>query len=342
METNIDKIVRLGLLFLLIAGSFIILAPFMIMLVWGIIIAVASYPSFSRLVERSKGRKNLLAVLFVIIGVSVILIPSILLGESSTGAYVYIQTVIDSGNLHIPSPPDHVATWPLIGEQLHKAWHLAAHNLREFVNTYSEQLSAFGAWLLNTLANLGLTIIKFIVSIIIAGVLLAYSEAGNQTVHKFGKKLVGDESESFIKLVSGTIRSVVQGIVGIALIQALATALLLFISGIPLAVLWTVGVLILAILQLPPFLILAPIVVYAFSVMNTTPAVIFTVFALLISMSDSLLKPIFLGRGVDIPMLVVLLGAIGGMLAFGLLGLFVGAVVLALSYKLMMAWVEKV
>ncbi len=88
-------------------------------------------------------------------------------------------------------------------------------------------------------------------------------------------------------------------------------------------------------------MVLGPILVYAFDIMDTTPAIIFTVFAILISISDSLLKPIFLGRGVDIPMMVVLLGAIGGMIAFGILGLFVGAVVLALSYKLMMAWVKE-
>jgi predicted PurR-regulated permease PerM len=141
-------------------------------------------------------------------------------------------------------------------------------------------------------------------------------------------------------LTTGTIRSVVQGILGIALIQALASVVLLSIFNVPLPGLWAMFVLILAVVQLPPLLILGPISIYVFSVLDTVPATVFTVFALLISMSDGFLKPFFLGRGVDIPMLVVLLGAIGGMLAFGILGLFVGAVVLALSYKLMMAWLN--
>jgi predicted PurR-regulated permease PerM len=171
-------------------------------------------------------------------------------------------------------------------------------------------------------------------------VLLAQSEAGNKTILQFAKRLVGAQAEDFINLTGGTIRSVVQGILGIALIQCFATAILLIISGIPFPGLWAVLVLIFAILQLPPLLVLGPIVVYVFSEFDTAPAVVFTVFAVLISVSDSLLKPIFLGRGVDIPMMVVLLGAIGGMIAFGILGLFVGAVVLALSYKLMMEWVK--
>lgn len=329
------------MLILLIVGSLYILAPFIILLIWGIIIAVASYPLFINLSEKLGNRRKLATLLLTIAGLSIILVPSILLGGSGASGYSQLVESYREGSLTIPEPTQDVAAWPVIGEKLFEAWNLAAHNLREFINAYGDELRNYASWLLETLTGLGLSIIQFMVSIIIAGVLLAYAEEGNVTVRKFAKRLVGDDFEAFIKLTSGTIRSVVQGILGIAIIQAIATAILLFISGIPFAGLWTVVVLILAILQLPPFLILGPIVVYAFSVMNTTPAVIFTVFALFISMSDSLLKPIFLGRGVDVPMLVVLLGAIGGMIAFGILGLFVGAVVLALSYKLMMAWVNK-
>jgi predicted PurR-regulated permease PerM len=340
METNIDKLIRISLLLLLIIGSFLILAPFVILIIWGVIIAVAIYPLYVKAVKRLNGRKNLAAALFTIVGLSFILIPTILVTGSSATGYKFLSESFNQGTLTIPMPQEDVMTWPIIGEKVFSIWNLAAHNIKEFIITYSDELKEYGSWIVETLAGLGLTIIQFMISIIIAGALLSQAEAGNKTIHQFSKRLVGAQAEDFIKLIGGTIRSVVQGILGIALIQCFATAILLIISGIPFAGLWSVLVLVLAILQLPPLLVLGPIVIYVFSEFNTTPAVIFTVFAVLISVSDSLLKPVFLGRGVDIPMLVILIGAIGGMIAFGILGLFVGAVVLALSYKLMMEWVK--
>ena len=340
METNIDKLIRISLLLLLIIGSFIILAPFVILLIWGVIIAVALYPLYVKAVKRLGGRKNMAAVLFTIIGLSIILIPTILVAGSSASGYDFLVESFRQGTLTIPMPQEEVKAWPIIGEKAFSIWNLAAHNLKEFINTYAEELKQYGSWLIEAIAGLGLTILQFMISVIIAGVLLAQAEAGNKTIHQFAKRLVGAQGEDFINLTGGTIRSVVQGILGIALIQCFASAILFIISGIPFPGLWAVLILILAILQLPPLLVLGPIAVYVFSEFNTTPAVVFTVFAVIISVSDSLLKPIFLGRGVDVPMMVVLLGAIGGMIAFGILGLFVGAVVLALSYKLMMEWVK--
>lgn len=341
---SIDRLIRIGLFLLLAATSLMILAPFMIMLAWGIIIAVALFPLFKKTVNALGNNKTLTAVLFTIVGLMVIIMPSFMLTESSASGYQNLQKAIQEGSLTIPPPTENVNEWPLIGEPLYNIWSRASNNLLELLTKYSgqnsEQVKEFLGWLLETLTSLGLTFLQFIISIIIAGALLAKADMGVETTKNFAKRLVGDNAEDFINLTTGTIRSVVQGILGIALIQALASVVLLSIFNVPLPGLWAMFVLILAIVQLPPLLILGPISIYVFSVMDTVPATVFTVFALLISMSDSFLKPFFLGRGVDIPMLVVLLGAIGGMLAFGILGLFVGAVVLALSYKLMMAWLN--
>jgi predicted PurR-regulated permease PerM len=341
---SIDRLIRIGLLVLLTAMSLMILAPFIIILIWGVIIAVALFPLFKKSVKALANKKTLTAVLFTFTGLTVIIIPSIMLAESSASGYQNLQQAFEEGRLTIPPPTENVNEWPLIGEQLYNFWSLASHNLPELFEKYSgqhsEQVKELVRWLLETLTGLGLTILQFMVSLVIAGVLLAKADLGANTTRKFAKRLVGDNAEEFVSLTSGTIRSVVQGILGIALIQALASAILLIIFNVPVPGLWALFVLIMAIVQLPPLLILGPISIYIFSVMDTVPATVFAVFALLISISDSFLKPLFLGRGVDIPMLVVLLGAIGGMLAFGILGLFVGAVVLALSYKLMMAWLH--
>lgn len=340
----IDRLIRIGFLILLVAISIMILAPFIIMLIWGTIIALSLFPLFKKSVKTLGNKKTLAAVLFILTGLMIIIIPSFMLIESSASGYQNLQAAFEEDRLTIPPPTDKVKEWPLIGEQLYSTWTLVSHNLREFLATYSGQYSGqvkeSVRWLLESLAGIGLAILQFMVSIIIAGVLLARADLGAEKTKQFARRLVGDRAEDFIKLTTATVRSVVHGILGIALIQAFASAILLIIFNVPLPVLWALFVLVLAIVQLPPLFILGPMSVYVFSVLDTVPATVFTVFAVLISMSDSFLKPLFLGRGVDIPMLVVLLGAIGGMLAFGILGLFVGAVVLALCYKLMMAWLN--
>lgn len=340
----IDRLIRIGFLILLVAISIMILAPFIIMLIWGTIIALSLFPLFKKSVKTLGNNKTLAAVLFIITGLMIIIIPSFMLIESSASGYQNLQAAFEEDRLTIPPPTDRVKDWPLIGERLYSAWALVSHSLRDFLATYSGQYSGqvkeSVSWLLESLASIGLAILQFMVSIIIAGVLLARADLGAEKTKQFARRLVGDRAEDFIKLTTATVRSVVHGILGIALIQAFASAILLIIFNVPLPVLWALFVLVLAIVQLPPLFILGPMSVYVFSVLDTVPATVFTVFAVLISTSDSFLKPLLLGRGVDIPMLVVLLGAIGGMLAFGILGLFVGAVVLALCYKLMMAWLH--
>jgi predicted PurR-regulated permease PerM len=341
---SIELLIRIGFLILLIAASLMILAPFMIILIWGVIIAIAQFPLFKKSVNALGNKKTLTAVLFTLAGLIVIIIPSLMLAESSASGYQNLLRAFEEGRLTIPPPTENVNEWPLIGKNLYNIWGQASNNLLELLSEYngqhSEQVKEFIGWLLKTLTSIGFTFLQFIVSIIIAGVLLAKADMGAETAKEFAKRLVGDNAENFINLTIGTIRSVVQGILGVALIQALASVILLIIFNIPMPGLWALFVLILATVQLSPLLILGPISIYVFSVLDTVPATVFTVLAVLISMSDGFLKPLLLGRGVDIPMLVVLLGAIGGMLAFGVLGLFVGAVVLAVSYKLMMAWLH--
>jgi predicted PurR-regulated permease PerM len=341
---SIEFLIHIGLLILLVAASLMILAPFMIILIWGVIIAVAQFPLFKKSVNALGNKKTLTAVLFTLAGLTAIIIPSLMLAESSATGYQYLLEVFEEGRLAIPPPTENVKEWPLIGGYLYSIWVQASNDLlgllSKYNGQYSEQVKDFVGWLLKTLTSIGLTFLQFIVSIIIAGALLAKADMGAETAKEFAKRLVGDNAENFINLITGTIRSVVQGILGIALLQAFASAILLIIFNVPLPGLWALFVLILATVQLSPLLIMAPISIYVFSVLDTTPAIVFTVSAVLIGSIDNILKPLLLGRGVDIPMLVILLGAIGGMLAFGILGLFVGAVVLAVSYKLMMAWLH--
>ena len=243
--------------------------------------------------------------------------------------------------LSIPPPSDTVQTWPLVGEKLHNAWSLASNNLSAALSKYKDQLTDFAKWVLTAAAGAGAVLLQFIVSIVIAGMLLVYAKSGTDAVVKVSARLVGkQDGEKLAAMAGATIRSVAQGVLGVAVIQAVLAGIGLLVIGVPYAGVWTLLVLLLAIVQLPTIIILGPIIVYVFTITSTVPAVIFMIWSLLVGMSDSLLKPLLLGRGLDVPMLVILLGAIGGMILSGIIGLFVGAVVLAVGYKLFMVWLN--
>jgi predicted PurR-regulated permease PerM len=237
-------------------------------------------------------------------------------------------------------PPENVAEWPLVGKPIYEIWKLASTNLDAAIKNLEPQIKEYGPKLVGAVAGLGGTILLSLISIIIAGVLLLQSESSEKSARKIFKLLLGKDGKEFTELASKTISSVVQGVLGVAIIQSVAAGIVMLIFGIPAAGLWALIVLMLAIIQLPPILILLPVSIYGFSIMDTTSAVIFLILSIVISAADTFLKPLFLGRGVDVPMLVILLGAIGGMMAFGILGLFLGAVILALAYKVFQALIN--
>ncbi len=179
----------------------------------------------------------------------------------------------------------------------------------------------------------------FAFSIIIAGVLLTTASSGYATARNIASNLAGVErGPAFTDLAILTIRSVAKGVLGVALIQTILAAIGLLAAGVPGAGIWAGLVLILAIVQLPPLIVLGPIAIWYFSVAEPAPAIVFLVYASVVSVSDTFLKPLLLGRGVEVPMLVILIGAIGGAIAKGIIGLFVGAVILALGYELVKLW----
>jgi predicted PurR-regulated permease PerM len=232
-----------------------------------------------------------------------------------------------------------VQSLPLVGKTLYSTWDLAATNLGEVFGKYREQLTGLGKWLLSAAAGAGMTVLQFVISIIIAGVLLVYARSSCQGVEMVAARLMGSENgREFVEMAGATIRSVAQGVLGVAVIQSILAGIGLLVAGVPYAGIWTLLVLLLAILQLSSILVLGPIIIYVFSVEATLPAVLFMIWSLMVGFSDSILTPLLLGRGMNIPMLVILLGAIGGMIFSGLVGLFVGAVVLAVGYRLFTTW----
>jgi predicted PurR-regulated permease PerM len=170
---------------------------------------------------------------------------------------------------------------------------------------------------------------------------MANAPACEKVFHQISIRLAGDYGASFTKLSVTTVRGVVQGVIGVAIIQSIMAGIGAYFAGIPMVGLWMFAVLFVAIIQLPPILALIPAIIMAYSGDSSTVATVFLVWCLLVSASDAILKPMLMGRGSDVPMLVILLGAIGGMAMSGIVGLFVGAVVLALTYTLFLAWLDQ-
>ncbi len=336
----IEIAIRLGVIFLIMAWCLQILTPFIGLVAWGAIIAVAIYKPFLKLVEKLGGRKKLALTLIVAGSIAAILIPVVSLSSSMMETATTIGGQIEAGTVQIAPPSESVREWPLIGEKTYKFWHQASVDLSALLQKYPDQLATVGKKLLGAARGVGAGIFQFIFSMLIAAAFLSGAESASAAMQRVATRLAGDQGESLLNLSTATIRSVAVGVIGIAFIQAVLGGLGMMFAGVPAAGLLAIVILVLAIAQLPPILVLLPVIFYVFSVESTTVAVVFMIWSILVSMSDAVLKPMFLGRGVDAPMLVILLGAIGGMITSGIVGLFIGAVILALGYKLFQVWVE--
>jgi predicted PurR-regulated permease PerM len=332
---------RIGFVALILYWSFKIVEPFVMPTVWGIIIAVALYPLHKKLSKLLNGKEKLSAVIITLVTITLLVVPSLFFINSTVDGMQDLATRIRSGQAVIPVPPEKVANWPMIGKPIYDIWLLFSQNLDAAVVQFSPQLKNLAQTLISAASGLGMTLLLFIVSIIIAGVFLVKAKSSEAAARSIFRTLIGKYGEDFVSLSGAIIRSVLQGVLMVAAVQALLGGIGIALIGIPAAGLWAIIILLLAIMQLPPLLILGPLAIYSFTIADTTPAIIFTVWSLAVSVSDAFLKPLFLGRGVDVPMLAVLLGAIGGMIYSGIIGLFVGAVVLTLTYKVFEALLVK-
>ena len=339
LSNAMASFLQIGAVLVLLYWCFTIVAPFLGILIWALIIGVAIYPAHVSLTARLGGREKLSATLLVLAGLAIILVPTWFLGESALAGVSYITNDLQDGAVDIPPPSDAVRDWPVIGERAHALWSEAATNLQATLNKYSSQLTRVGESLLAFAGSFVGGVFQFVFSTIIAGAFLMNARRGYATSREIADSLIGVErGQELTDLSILTIRSVTKGVLGVAVIQAILAAIGLLLIGIPGAGLWAGAVLVLAIVQLPPILVLGPIAFWYFSVATGWAPIAFLVYALVVSGSDAFLKPMLLGRGLDVPMLVILIGAIGGAITEGIVGLFIGAVVLALGYKIVTAW----
>ncbi len=339
-KNAMEAAIRIGLVVLWAGWCFQILRPFVIPIIWGIIIAVAIYPVYEYLRTLLKDSPRVSSTL-VTVGMLVILVwPAVLVGGLLVENVEMVVNHLRDGTLIVPPPPQGLESWPLIGEPLANIWHLASVNIEGALVQVKPQLMMLASWLLSVVTGTGLAILQFFVAVIIAGVLLAYSAAGSHLAHSIGRRLAGDRGDELATLAEATVRNVARGVLGVALIQSLLASVGFFIAGIPAAGFWAFLCLILGVVQIGVLPIMIPVVLYVFSTTDTVTAILFLIWSIFVSVIDNILKPIFMGRGLEVPMVVIFMGAIGGMLLSGIIGLFIGAVVLTLGYKLFLAWLD--
>lgn len=334
----IEIAVDLLLIFVILYWCLKILSPFIWLIIWAAIIAIALYKPFLKLVSVLGGRKKLALILFTVIGLAVVIVPSWLFIGSTVDSGQEIATALESGEFDIRPPNESVKEWPLVGEKLYANWASAASNLEGWLEEHHELVRNVVGGIVHKVIGIGVSALQFVISILIAAGFLAGAEFIGKGMYVLFRRLVGENAEGFLSLSTATITSVAVGVLGISIVQAFLGGVGMLVVGVPAAGIITLLLLVFCIAQLPPWLVMFPVIAYVFSVESTTTALIFAVWGVIVSFLDMVLKPLVMGRGVDAPMPVILLGAIGGLIVKGFVGLFIGAVILAFGYKLVEAW----
>jgi len=334
-----ETTIKLLILLILIVWCFLILMPFVNILLWSLILAMALYPLHTKLSTKMGGKPKLASFLIVFFALAIIFIPSWFLFDSLLAEMKILKTSFDSNAFSIPPPTEQVKEWPIIGDRVFDFWQNTSSNLEQTMLKYRDQLIDIGSKLFKGIFTSISAIIQILVSFIIAAVILVFGGIG-ESGRKFFRKLAGNRGDEFADVTMKTVNSVVKGVLGVALIVSIIHGIIFMIAGIPYAGLWSLLVFILGILQLPVILISLPVIIYLFAVKSTTVAIIWTVILIVAGLSDNVLKPLLLGKGSSVPMLVIFIGVIGGFMLSGFIGLFTGAIVMSLGYMLFKGWMN--
>jgi predicted PurR-regulated permease PerM len=332
--------IRIGCLALLAYWSWLLLQPFLSIIVWSIIFAVALYPVFDWLAGRLGGYRGVAAAAITIFSLILIFGPVTWLGVSLGDNLRTLYARLTDGSLTIPPPYESVQTWPFVGGEIYQIWYLASTNIKALLGEWADQLKVIGSSVLAIAGTAGLDLLKFIIGIFVSGFLFVPGPALVLSVKNAMRHIATDRTEEFVDLTGATIRNVSRGIIGISALQALLAGIGLLVAGVPAAGLLSFLVLLFGIIQVGPSVILVPVIIWSWFALAKTAAVIFTIYMVPVMLLDNVLRPLVMARGLTTPMPVILIGVIGGALAHGLIGLFIGPIVLSIAWQLLVAWIR--
>jgi predicted PurR-regulated permease PerM len=338
----LDILIRAGLVFALTALCYRIFSPFISLMAWALILAVTLYPAHQKLARRMGGKQGLAATLLVLGGIVLIGVPTAVLMNSLGESVQELIANMRGSTLTIPAPSPGVADWPIVGKKIYDLWSRAHADLPAVMQSMRPQIADLARTGLGVVASIASAALLFLFSFIVAGIIMAFGQSGAISIRAIFARIVGIErGDEFAKLSTETIRAVALGVLGVAFIQAIVVGLVMVVAKVPYAGVLALVVLLVGIVQVPAVIVTLPVIGYIWwsGAYTTTAAATYTVLLFIAGMLDNVLKPLLLGRGVDAPMPVILLGALGGLASAGILGMFVGATLLALGYQIFMWWV---
>lgn len=337
----IELALRLSVLALLLYFSLNLIRPFLTIAIWSVVLTVALYPFYERMVDLFGGRRRLAAVILTLLSLFVVIGPATWLVLGLIDSIKMLSEHVELSTVSLPPPPDAVKSWPLIGEQIYQFWDLASSNLQAALVKLAPHLKPIGAGLLKIATEAGTGSIKFLIAIVIAGFLYSPAPSLATAVRNFARRLASDRGEQIVRIAGATIRAVSRGVIGISVLQAILAGLGLIVAGVPGASLITSAVLILGIIQIGPSIVLIPVIIWSWTTMEATAALLFTAYMIPVNLLDNVLRPVVMGRGLETPTLVILIGVIGGTISYGITGLFLGPIILAVIWELLEVWIRE-
>jgi len=337
----IQLAIRLGMLAFLIYWAFVVVRPFVPILAWSVILAVALYPVFAWLTKVLGGRPRLAAAIITIVNLGIVIGPATWLGLNAVEGIKEFAGGLSADGLKISSAPARIKDWPLFGPQLYELWDYVSTNLRAVLHDITPHLKPLASKMLELAGNASVGVVKFLLSVGIAGFLFIHGLQLLTAGRRFLSRIAPDQGEHFVELAGATIRAVSQGVIGVAIVQSLLAGLVFKLADISSAGVLAFLVLLLSIVQIGAAVVVLPVIVWVWMDKDLTTALLLTVSLVFVGLIDNILKPLVMGRGLRTPTLVIFIGVIGGTLAHGIVGLFIGPIILSVAWELMMAWISQ-
>lgn len=328
-------------LLLLIVASLFILRPFLAALVWATMVVVSTWPLLKKLEARFGNRRGPAVAAMTLAMLLLLIVPLWAAVATVVGSVDQVTAWTERlATTGLPPPPAWVAGVPLVGAKLNDTWvRLSSGGPEGLATQIAPYASAVGRFVLGQLGSLGGTLLQFLLVVVLSAILYANGETAARGVRRFGRRIGGERGEGSMVLAGQAIRGVALGVAVTAIVQTALGSIGLFAAGVPFAALLSAITLILCIAQLGPALILFPSVAWMYYSGQATWGTILLVWSLFVTVLDNFLRPVLIKRGADLPLLLIFAGVIGGLVGFGLVGIFVGPVVLAVSYTLLEAWI---
>jgi len=342
--TDVTRIVLFVLVIgVLLIGSFWTLLPFLSVMIWATTIAVATWPVLLRLERLTGGRRSLAVAIMTLLVLLAFIVPLALAISTLLDAANRSPAVMNDFVAHgLGPPPEWIAKLPVFGKRLDDQWQAISAGgpeaLADFVQPYARSAAS---WAIAATGGLGRTIVLVLLTVVFVAILYARGEVAARGTLALARRLGGETGERTVRLAGQAVRSVALGVVLTALAQSLLAGVGLWLCGIPHPGLLTAIAFILGVAQLGPVPVLAPSVIWLYWTHNTGWATALLIWSLPVAALDNVIRPILIRRGVELPLLLIIAGVIGGLISFGVVGLFVGPVILAATYTLTKDWVER-